>query len=152
MCTELWHPLCLYFRCISSIQRNPSCMRHFSNYICRCIYNVAKHTALLSAARTNSCELWTFINFHCLKVGIFIGINYVLLLLLLFFFQFVKEAEDALKYYKGYKGSSNEEQMAMVKEFEKLKAIVEEEKHKPKLRLSDFCTYIFEWLAVSGWE
>lgn len=61
------------------------------------------------------------------------------------FFPFLfysKKAEKALKYYKGYKGSNNEEDMAIIKEFEKLKAIVNEQKQGTKLRFSDFCMYI----------
>lgn len=59
------------------------------------------------------------------------------------FLFYAKKAEKALKYYKGYKGGSSEEDMAILKEFEKLKAIVSEQKQEPKLRLADFCTYLW---------
>lgn len=59
----------------------------------------------------------------------------------LFSFPYQK-AEKSLKFYKGYEGKSSEEDMAIIKEFEKLKAIMTEQKQAPKLRLADFCTYL----------
>lgn len=56
----------------------------------------------------------------------------------------MKKAEDALKYYKGYKGSNDVEELAFQKELEKLKAIVNGQKQEEiKLRLSDFCRFFF---------
>lgn len=49
-----------------------------------------------------------------------------------------QNAEKSLKYYKGYKGSSKEEEMAFYKEFERLKLIATEQKTEEKLQLSDF--------------
>lgn len=40
--------------------------------------------------------------------------------------------------------------MAIIKEFEKLKAIVSEQKQEPKLRLADFCMYLSKFVFDIG--
>lgn len=51
-----------------------------------------------------------------------------------------KLAEDALKFYKGYKDNrDHQEDYAIHKEFERLKAVMSERKKDEKLKLADFC-------------
>ncbi|XP_055304279.1 uncharacterized protein LOC129569467 [Sitodiplosis mosellana] len=50
----------------------------------------------------------------------------------------IQKAEDALKYYKGYKGKSKQEDDELYKEFERLKSIANERKTEEKLQASDF--------------
>lgn len=50
-----------------------------------------------------------------------------------------QKAEASLKYYKGYKGESQKEDDAIYKEFERLKAIVTEQKQEEKFVASEFC-------------
>lgn len=50
-----------------------------------------------------------------------------------------QKAESALKFYKGYKGSNQQEDNAIYKEFEKLKMINNDSKNDEKLQLTDFC-------------
>lgn len=52
---------------------------------------------------------------------------------------FLQKAEKALKYYKGYKGDSEKEDDAIFKEFERLKAIVTEQKQEEKFVAAEFC-------------
>ncbi|XP_055295386.1 facilitated trehalose transporter Tret1-like isoform X2 [Sitodiplosis mosellana] len=55
-------------------------------------------------------------------------------------------AENSLKFYKGYKGESNEEDEAIYKELERLKSIVHEQKAEVKLQASDY----FNSTALKG--
>lgn len=50
-----------------------------------------------------------------------------------------QKAEQALKFYKGYKGGSEQEDDAILKELERLKSIANERKTEEKIRASDFC-------------
>lgn len=52
-----------------------------------------------------------------------------------------QKAENALKFYKCYKGSDQHEIDAFHKEFERLKATANEPKSKEKTRLKDFCKF-----------
>ncbi|XP_055307284.1 facilitated trehalose transporter Tret1-like [Sitodiplosis mosellana] len=57
-----------------------------------------------------------------------------------------KKAEDALKYYKGYRGESVEENIALYDELERLNRIVNERKSDEKLQASD----IFNRAVMKG--
>lgn len=59
----------------------------------------------------------------------------------LFLIFFLQEAEDALKFYKGYKGSNNNqpEDYAIHKEFKRLKAITANRKHADTFSAADLC-------------
>lgn len=48
-------------------------------------------------------------------------------------------AERALKYYKGYKRSCKEEDIAFYKEFESLKSVSTVQNENKKFRIEDFC-------------
>lgn len=50
----------------------------------------------------------------------------------------LEKAEKALKFYKGYKGDSEQEKIALEKEFERLKLLAEERKKDDKIRFNDF--------------
>lgn len=52
-----------------------------------------------------------------------------------------KRAERALKYYKGYKRSCKEEDVAFYKEFESLKSVSNTQKDNKKFRIEDFCKF-----------
>lgn len=54
--------------------------------------------------------------------------------------QYFQKAEAALKFYKGYKGKSQKEEIALYEEFERLKSIACERKTEEELQFSDFCT------------
>lgn len=49
-----------------------------------------------------------------------------------------QKAENSLKYYKNYKGDSEQEKMALEKEFERLKMLADERKNDNEIRFSDF--------------
>ncbi|XP_031623730.1 facilitated trehalose transporter Tret1-like isoform X2 [Contarinia nasturtii] len=51
-----------------------------------------------------------------------------------------QSAEDAIKYYKGYRGLSDEEHYALYKECERFKSIAYEHKAGEKCQISDFFT------------
>lgn len=55
----------------------------------------------------------------------------------------IQEAEDALKYYKGFEGKSEIEVLALNTEFERLKLLSKEDKEGKSLQFSDFCKTIF---------
>lgn len=57
------------------------------------------------------------------------------------FIDFLQEAEKALKYYKGYRGESQKEDDAFYKEFERLKALITEQKQEEKFVAPEFCKY-----------
>lgn len=50
-----------------------------------------------------------------------------------------QKAENTLKFYKSYKGKSEQENVMFFNEFERLKTIANESKAKERLRPSDFC-------------
>lgn len=54
----------------------------------------------------------------------------------------LKEAENALKYYKGYKGKSLEESRALTLEFQRLKNVIEQQRLEKRLQLNDLCECI----------
>lgn len=56
-----------------------------------------------------------------------------------FFYLFLKKAEKSLKYYKGRKGNTEEESVAFLDEFEKLKSIATEQKVEEKIGFKDIC-------------
>lgn len=51
----------------------------------------------------------------------------------------LKEAEKALKYYKGYKGKTLEECHAFSAEFQRLSGVIEQQKTQEKLKFYDLC-------------
>lgn len=55
----------------------------------------------------------------------------------------VEKAEDALKYYKGYKASNNNqpEDYAIHREFKRLKSITAERKHVDAFSVADLCKF-----------
>lgn len=53
----------------------------------------------------------------------------------------ILKAEKALKYYKGYKGQSQKEDDAFFKEFERLKAVITEQKQDEKFVAAEFCKF-----------
>lgn len=53
-----------------------------------------------------------------------------------------QKAESALKFYKGYKGNSKQEDEALSNEFERLKIIVNDRQSEEKVKLSDFSKLI----------
>lgn len=50
----------------------------------------------------------------------------------------LQRAERALKYYKGYKRSCKEEDVAFYKEFESLKSVSTAQNENKKFRIEDF--------------
>lgn len=50
-----------------------------------------------------------------------------------------QEAENAQKFYKGYKGKTQEENYAFYNEFDRLKSISMERKIDEKFQFSDIC-------------
>lgn len=54
---------------------------------------------------------------------------------------YYQKAENALKFYKGYKGNTKEEVDALFEEFERLKAITNQQKIEEKIQISDFCKF-----------
>lgn len=56
----------------------------------------------------------------------------------------LQEAEDALKYYKGYTGKSVEENIALNDELLRLQQTVIERKAEEKLKASDICNILHE--------
>lgn len=59
---------------------------------------------------------------------------------MLLFFS-LKEAEDALKFYKGHDGKNVIEMIAISEEFERLKSIANDRKPDEKVHINDFCEY-----------
>lgn len=64
-----------------------------------------------------------------------------------------QKAENALKFYKGYKGKSKQEVDAIFKEFERQKSIASERKMEERIRPSDFCKFAninlyFSWKSL----
>lgn len=59
----------------------------------------------------------------------------------------LKEAEDALKYYKGYKGESLKENQAFFTEFQRIKIVIEQQSLEKKWSLEDLC----ECFATLHW-
>ena len=55
-------------------------------------------------------------------------------------YEYFQDAEDALKYYKGYKDNNPDDENEFCMEFKRLKAIVNEQKQEEKLCIADFCT------------
>lgn len=58
-----------------------------------------------------------------------------------FFHKFPQKAEKSLQYYKGCKGRTEKESIALLGEFEKLKSAVTEQKVDDKVSFEDIC----EW-------
>lgn len=54
-----------------------------------------------------------------------------------------QNAEQALKWYKGYKGDSEQEKIALEKEFARLQLLAKEQKEDDKIRFSDFGNDVF---------
>lgn len=52
-----------------------------------------------------------------------------------------QEAQDALKYYKGYEGKTDGEITAFTKEFDRLQSISTEQQKDHSLRISDFSEF-----------
>lgn len=50
-----------------------------------------------------------------------------------------QKAEEALKFYKGYKGKDEGEDDAISREIERLKLIASERKTQEKINATDFC-------------
>lgn len=55
----------------------------------------------------------------------------------------LKKAENALKYYKGYKSRNQDDENEFRMEFERLKSIVNVQKEDQKLCFADFCMFIY---------
>lgn len=50
-----------------------------------------------------------------------------------------QKAEDALKFYKGYKGKHQQEDVAISMEIETLKQIINKPENVEKFRIADLC-------------
>lgn len=51
----------------------------------------------------------------------------------------MQEAENSLKYYKGYQGKSVEEIVAFSVEFERMKLVASKQKDDQKITMKDMC-------------
>lgn len=56
----------------------------------------------------------------------------------------VQEAERSLRFYRNCNGQNKERELELIQEFDKFKAIAEQNEIAPKLEISDFCKpYLF---------
>lgn len=55
------------------------------------------------------------------------------------FIYFEQKAKDSLKYYKGYQGNSEKEDIAINAEFDRMKSISDQQKSHRNIVLADLC-------------
>lgn len=61
----------------------------------------------------------------------------------------MQDADNALKYYKGYEGKSEMERNAFNKEFDRLQSLAKERKEDKNVHLRDFCELFFQFLSTN---
>lgn len=129
---ECWHIVRLHFgrkRIIST-----QCWHLFihSNHICHRLCDDAKHATVLSWTGPHSSEnnlsrqIHHQFRFKVTKIKLFL-----------------QDAENALRHYKGYTGTNNNqpEDYAIHKEFKRLKSITNERKHMDSFSTADLCKF-----------
>lgn len=55
------------------------------------------------------------------------------------FYLFQQKAKNSLKYYKGYQGKNEKEDIAIDAEYDRMKSICEHQESNQKIVLADFC-------------